>query len=88
MRNRELIYRKLETLDHTLINLQRIVNTQEPIESYRANINSITWPFIIYLAGTLKKYSFFPSPFFSDPEGLIIIEFYQNNKAFLQSSEM
>lgn len=39
MRNRELIYRKLETLDHTLINLQRIVNTQEPIESYRININ-------------------------------------------------
>ena len=38
MRNRELLYRKLETLDHTLINLQRIVNTQEPIESYRANI--------------------------------------------------
>tara|TARA_R100000734_G_C3230470_1_gene38675 strand:+ start:225 stop:428 length:204 start_codon:yes stop_codon:yes gene_type:complete len=38
MRNRETIYRKLETLEHTLINLQRIVNTQEPIESYRANI--------------------------------------------------
>ena len=38
MRNRELLYKKLETLDHTLINLQRIVNTQEPIESYRANI--------------------------------------------------
>jgi hypothetical protein len=38
MRNRELIYRRLEALDHTLINLQRIVNTQEPIESYRANI--------------------------------------------------
>ena len=38
MRNRETIYRKLETLEHTLINLQRIVNTQESIESYRANI--------------------------------------------------
>ncbi len=38
MRNRELIYRKLESLEHTLINLQRIVNTQEPIESYRSNI--------------------------------------------------
>jgi len=38
MRNRELIYRKLESLEHTLINLQRIVNTQEPIESYKANI--------------------------------------------------
>ena len=38
MRNRLLLYKKLETLDHTLINLQRIVNTQEPIESYRVNI--------------------------------------------------
>jgi hypothetical protein len=38
MRNRQLLYRKLESLEHTLINLQRIVNTQEPIESYRANI--------------------------------------------------
>jgi len=38
MRNRSLLYKKLETLDHTLINLQRIVNTQEPIESYRVNI--------------------------------------------------
>jgi len=38
MRNRELLYRKLEVLDHTLINLQRIVNTQEPIESYRIGI--------------------------------------------------
>ena len=38
MRNRETIYRKLETLEHTLINLQRIVNTQEPIETYKINI--------------------------------------------------
>jgi len=38
MRNRELIYRRLEKLDHTLINLQRIVNTQEPIESYKSTI--------------------------------------------------
>jgi len=38
MRNRQLLYRKLENLEHTLINLQRIVNTQESIESYRANI--------------------------------------------------
>ena len=38
MRNRQLLYRMLESLEHTLINLQRIVNTQEPIESYRANI--------------------------------------------------
>ena len=38
MRNRELIYRRLESLEHTLINLQRIVNTEEHIESYKANI--------------------------------------------------
>jgi hypothetical protein len=38
MRNRELVYRKLETLESTLVNLQRIVNTQEPIEAYKANI--------------------------------------------------
>jgi hypothetical protein len=38
MRNRLLLYKKLETLEHTLINLQRIVNTQEPIESYKVNI--------------------------------------------------
>ena len=38
MRNRNLVNRKLDNLESTLINLQRIVNTQEPIESYRANI--------------------------------------------------
>ena len=38
MRNREIINRKLETLDHVLINLQRIVNTQEPVESYKTGI--------------------------------------------------
>jgi len=38
MRNREFINRKLEQLDHTLINLQRIVNTNEPIETYKGNI--------------------------------------------------
>lgn len=39
MRNRNLINKKLETLESTLFNLQRIVNTQEPIEVYKANIN-------------------------------------------------
>jgi len=38
MRNRELINRKLETLDHVLINLQRIVNTNEPISTYKIGI--------------------------------------------------
>ena len=38
MINRELIYRKLDNLNHTLITLRRIVNTQEPIESYKMNI--------------------------------------------------
>jgi hypothetical protein len=38
MRNRNLLNRKLENLESTLINLQRIVNTQEPIEVYKINI--------------------------------------------------
>ena len=38
MRNREMINRKLETLDHVLINLQRIVNTNEPIQTYKQGI--------------------------------------------------
>ena len=39
MRNRKLIYRKINTLEATLTNLKRIVNTQEPIESYKINLN-------------------------------------------------
>jgi hypothetical protein len=38
MRNRNLLNRKLENLEATLITLQRIVNTQEPIEVYKINI--------------------------------------------------
>jgi len=38
MRNREMINRKLETLNHVLINLQRIVNTNEPIQTYKKSI--------------------------------------------------
>ena len=39
MRNRNLIYRKINTLEATLTNLKRIVNTQEPLESYKINLN-------------------------------------------------
>lgn len=49
MRNRNLLNKKLESLESTLINLQRIVNTQEPIEVYRININRA-----IDLIGDLK----------------------------------
>tara|TARA_R110002072_G_scaffold21533_7_gene76267 strand:+ start:162 stop:365 length:204 start_codon:yes stop_codon:yes gene_type:complete len=35
MKNRETINRKLEKLDHILINLQRIVNTQESLSTYK-----------------------------------------------------
>ena len=35
MRNRNLLNQKLETLNATLTNLRRIVNTQEPIETYK-----------------------------------------------------
>ncbi len=38
MRNRNLLNRKLDTLEGTLATLHNIVNTQQPIESYRANI--------------------------------------------------
>jgi|TARA_R110000796_G_C14464106_1_gene424805 hypothetical protein len=39
MRNRNLLNRKLDALDATLTNLKRIVNTQEPLETYKANIS-------------------------------------------------
>ena len=38
MKNRNLINRKLDNLETTLITLQQIVNRQSPIEAYRANI--------------------------------------------------
>ena len=38
MRNRNYIYKKLENLEATISNLRRIVNTQEPIETYKINI--------------------------------------------------
>jgi hypothetical protein len=38
MRNRNLINKKLDNLETTLITLQQIVNRQSPIESYKANI--------------------------------------------------
>jgi len=38
MRNRNLVNRKLDQLETTLITLQQIVNRQSPIETYKANI--------------------------------------------------
>ncbi len=38
MKNRNLVNRKLDTLETTLITLQQIVNRQSSIESYKANI--------------------------------------------------
>ena len=38
MRNRNLLDRKLATLEGTLTTLQNIVNTQQPIETYKINI--------------------------------------------------
>ena len=38
MRNRELINRKLESVESVFRNLERIINTQEPIEAYKASI--------------------------------------------------
>lgn len=39
MRNRNLIQKKVDVLESTLINLRRIVQTQEPISTYNSNIN-------------------------------------------------
>jgi hypothetical protein len=39
MKNRDYMMRKVEYLESTLINLQRIVKTQEPIEVYIQTIN-------------------------------------------------
>ncbi len=38
MRNRNLLTRKLDILETTLITLRSIVNRQSPIESYKVNI--------------------------------------------------
>ena len=38
MRNRNLINRKLDNLEATLITLHQIINRQSPIETYKANI--------------------------------------------------
>tara|TARA_R110002153_G_scaffold263609_2_gene425015 strand:+ start:609 stop:806 length:198 start_codon:yes stop_codon:yes gene_type:complete len=38
MRNRNLLDRKLSILEGTLTVLENIVNTQQPIESYKINI--------------------------------------------------
>tara|TARA_B110000977_G_scaffold55756_1_gene75956 strand:+ start:3715 stop:3912 length:198 start_codon:yes stop_codon:yes gene_type:complete len=38
MRNRNLLDRKLSILEGTLTVLENIVNTQQPIESYKVNI--------------------------------------------------
>ena len=38
MRNRNLLNKKLDTLETTLITLRNIVNTSQPIETYKVNI--------------------------------------------------
>ena len=38
MRNRNLLTKKLDTLETTLITLHQIVNRQSPIETYKINI--------------------------------------------------
>jgi hypothetical protein len=39
MKNRTIIVQRLEQLDATLTNLQRIVNTQEPVQTYKEGID-------------------------------------------------
>jgi hypothetical protein len=38
MRNRESMQRKIDVLESTLINLQRIAQTREPLETYTKTI--------------------------------------------------
>jgi hypothetical protein len=38
MRNRNLLERKLNILESTLTTLMNIVNTQQPIETYKINV--------------------------------------------------
>jgi len=38
MRNRNILERKLNTLESTLTTLMNIVNTQQPIETYKINV--------------------------------------------------
>ncbi len=38
MKNRNLVYKRINQLESTLVNLKRIVSTQEPIEVYKTNI--------------------------------------------------
>ncbi len=39
MRNRELLNRRLESLDYILTNLKRIVNTLAPVSEFKENID-------------------------------------------------
>jgi 5-bromo-4-chloroindolyl phosphate hydrolysis protein len=39
MKNREIIKKRLDKVESILINLKRIVNTQEPIQVYKSNID-------------------------------------------------
>ena len=38
MKNRNLVYKRINQLESTLVNLKRIVSTQEPIEVYKTNL--------------------------------------------------
>ena len=38
MKNRNLVYKRINQLESTLVNLKRIVSTQEPITTYKEAI--------------------------------------------------
>ena len=41
MKNRNLVYKRINQLESTLVNLKRIVSTQEPIEVYKTDIGKV-----------------------------------------------
>ncbi len=41
MRNKELMFKLLERLDGIKVNLRRIVQTNQPIEDYRAELDKM-----------------------------------------------
>ena len=60
MRNRDYINTNLEKLDNILTNLERIVNTQEPIETYRVNIGNAK-AIVSHLIDAVEREPFSPS---------------------------
>ena len=82
---RNLLYRKLEALDSTLMNLHRIVNTQEPVETYRTGLNKaqeimedikgiIDNNFVVTVNNNIK---FYKPDMFVSADNVIVREYFE-----------